>query len=58
MAGGVTITRDDEHTSHADARIVTTWHVTAAGRTLHFTEAEWVAFAAGARDGEFGFAVA
>ncbi len=57
-AGDLTITCGEERTCHAGADVATTWHVTVADRTLHFTDAEWVAFAAGARDGEFDFAIA
>lgn len=57
-AGGVTIIRGELRTRHAGAEVVTSWHVTHADRTLHFTDAEWAAFAAGVRDGEFDFAPA
>jgi len=57
-AGGVTITHGEERTRHAGTEVVTSWHVTRTDRTLHFTDPEWAAFAAGVRDGEFDFAPA
>jgi uncharacterized protein DUF397 len=55
-AGGVRITREQRRTRHAGTEAITTWHVTTAGITLHYTHDEWIAFAAGAREGEFEFA--
>jgi len=53
VAGGVTIVHGERRTRHAGAQVVTTWHVEQAGRTLHYTDPEWAAFAAGVRAGEF-----
>lgn len=39
-------------TRHGGVEVATHWHVR---DTLHFTDAEWDAFLAGARDGEFTF---
>lgn len=52
-AAGVMITCAQRRTRHAAGDAVTTWHVRAGDRELHFTDAEWVAFAAGVRAGEF-----
>lgn len=43
-------------TAHAAGDVITTWHVSHGGRVLHFTDAQWTAFAAGVRAGEFSFA--
>ena len=55
---GVTITRDERVTTHDTGSVTTRWHLTVAATTLHFTDAEWSAFAAGVRAGEFAFAPA
>lgn len=55
-AFGVTIAHDERRTHHAGTDVVTTWHIAHGGRTLHFTDGEWGAFAAGVREGEFDFA--
>ncbi|HZG92435.1 MAG TPA: DUF397 domain-containing protein [Pseudonocardia sp.] len=55
-AGALRIAQDVRRTGPAGAEVVTFWHVTVAGLTLHFTDAEWVAFALGIREGEFDFA--
>jgi hypothetical protein len=57
-AGGVTIVHDARRTRHGGAEIDTTWHVSCGDRTLHYTDSEWAAFAAGVRAGEFEFAPA
>lgn len=57
-AGDLRIAHDRRSTRHAGAAAVTTWHVTLAGRTLHFTDSEWVAFAAGVAEREFEFSPA
>jgi len=57
-SGTVTIARCERRTRHRGAEVVTTWHVTGADRTLHYTDTEWAAFAAGVRAGEFDFAPA
>lgn len=56
--GGVSVTHGEARTRHAGVDVVTTWHVRAGDRELHFTDAEWVAFAAGVRAGEFSFSAA
>ena len=56
--GDLTITRDERVTRHDGRPVTTHWHVTAAGAGLHYTDAEWSAFAAGVRAGEFAFAPA
>jgi hypothetical protein len=45
-------TEADRVTEHAGRPVATRWHLR---DTLHFTTAEWDAFLAGARDGEFSF---
>lgn len=45
-------TEADRVTQHAGHTLTTRWHLR---DTLHFTTAEWDAFLAGARDGEFDF---
>ena len=55
-SGGLRITSEDRKTMHAGTEIVTCWHVSTAGLALHYTHDEWVAFAAGVREGEFEFA--
>jgi hypothetical protein len=55
-AGGLRITREPRRTRHAGTEVTTVWHVTTAGLALHYTHDEWIAFAAGAREGEFEFA--
>ncbi len=48
--------RDEPRRTVHDGRAVATrWHVTAGRVTLHYTDAEWTAFAAGVRAGEFTF---
>jgi hypothetical protein len=54
--GGLRITHEERKTMHAGTEVVTCWHVTNAAITLHFTHDEWIAFAAGVREGEFEFA--
>lgn len=53
--GDLTITRDERTTEHDGRPVTTHWHVTASGTTLHYTDAEWRAFTAGVRAGEFAF---
>jgi hypothetical protein len=55
-AGGLRITREPRPTRHAGTEVLTTWHVHTAGIALHYTHDEWIAFAAGVREGEFEFA--
>jgi Domain of unknown function (DUF397) len=55
-AGGLRISREQRRTRHAGSEVTTTWHVMTAGIALHYTHDEWIAFAAGAREGEFEFA--
>jgi hypothetical protein len=55
-AGGLRITRAVRRTRHAGTEFVTLWHVTLAGLTLHYTDAEWTSFALGVREGDFEFA--
>jgi hypothetical protein len=57
-AGALRITQGARRTRHAGAEVVTSWHVGTAGLALHFTDAEWLAFALGVREGEFEFAPA
>lgn len=57
-AGGLRITQGVRRTLHAGAQVVTFWHVSMAGLTLHYTDAEWASFALGVREGEFEFAPA
>jgi Domain of unknown function (DUF397) len=54
-AGGVVIVHEPRRTRHRGVEVATVWHVSCGDRTLHYTDAEWVAFAAGVRAGEFGF---
>lgn len=56
--GGLRITQGVRRTLHAGAQVVTFWHVSTAGLTLHYTDAEWASFALGVREGEFEFAPA
>lgn len=51
----LTVTPGERVTRHDGRAVTTHWHVTAAGVTLHYTDAEWRAFAAGVRAGEFAF---
>lgn len=46
------VTVADRLTRHDGRDVHTRWHLR---DTLHFTDAEWNAFLAGARDGEFDF---
>ena len=54
---GLRITQGVRRTRHAGSEFVTFWHVSTAGLTLHFTDAEWASFALGVREGEFEFAL-
>jgi len=54
-AGDLTVTPGERVTRHDGRTVTTHWHVSAAGVTLHYTDAEWCAFAAGVRAGEFAF---
>ncbi|HEY4005225.1 MAG TPA: DUF397 domain-containing protein [Pseudonocardia sp.] len=51
LAGPV-VTTGEQLTRHDGTSVLTRWHLR---DTLHFTTAEWDAFLAGARDGEFDF---
>ncbi len=55
-AAGPLVDTGTRVTAHAGGAVTTQWHVTHAGRTLHFTDGQWTAFAAGVRAGEFSFA--
>ena len=48
------VTVGERLTQHGGGSVRTQWHVR---ETLHFTDAEWDAFQAGVRDGEFNFAL-
>lgn len=52
---GLAVVSGERATRHDGRSITTHRHVTAAGTTLHYTDAEWRAFAAGVRAGEFAF---
>ena len=53
----LTVTHGERRTEHAGIAVVTTWHVGFGGEELHFTDAEWDAFAAGVRAREFAFSL-
>jgi uncharacterized protein DUF397 len=57
-SGALRIGQGVRRTRHAGTEVVTFWHVSVAGLTLHYTDAEWAAFALGVREGEFEFAPA
>lgn len=50
------VVRAERTTRHAGRAVVTHWHVGSDADALHYTDAEWRAFAAGVRAGEFAFA--
>jgi Domain of unknown function (DUF397) len=52
-ADGLAIVREPRTTVHAGREVATSWHVTAGDVTLHYTDAEWTAFADGIRAREF-----
>lgn len=58
LDGPLVIATDSRETVHDGGPRTTTWHVTHDATTLHFTNAERVAFAQGVRAGEFSFVAA
>lgn len=58
LDGTAAVTTVELRTVHDGVEVHTRWHLHAprGDVVLHFTDAEWEAFVAGARDGEFDFA--
>ena len=55
--GGAAISSGELVSSHDGIAVRTCWHLRGVhgSAVLHFTQAEWEAFVAGAQDGEFDF---